>query len=150
MNKFNNKYFLLVIRFIIGSFFIYFATDKISDPESFALSIENYRFFPVFVINIIALTLPWIEVITGILLLLGVKVRENSFIINTLLVCFNLIIIIALLRGLDIDCGCFGSAHTQKIGLMKLTENFLLLFSGILLQIHNSDFMSITGKDADR
>ncbi|MFA8343337.1 MAG: MauE/DoxX family redox-associated membrane protein [Rhodothermaceae bacterium] len=150
MNKLNNKYLLLVIRVFIGGFFIFSSIDKINDPESFASAIENYRFFPVFVINLIAITLPWIELVTGLLLLLGVKVKENSFVINLLLVAFNFLIIIALIRGLDIDCGCYGSAYSQKAGLLKVFENFVLLFLGILLQIHSSNFMTILGKNADR
>jgi len=150
MSKLNNKYLLLAYRIFLGAFFIFSSIDKINDPESFAVSIENYRLFPVFIVNVIAITLPWIELVTGLLILMGIRVKENSFIINILLVTFNLLLIIALLRGLDIDCGCFGSAYSQKVGFLKISENFLLLFFGILLQIHNSNFMTILGKNADR
>lgn len=132
------------MRLILGAFFIFSSIDKIIDPETFAQSIENYRFFPIEVVNLISIILPWMEFVVGLLLFLGVQVRENSFIINLLLISFNILIIIALMRGLDIDCGCFGSAYTQKIGFTKLAENFLLLFFGILLQIHSSNFLTIT------
>lgn len=150
LNKLNNKYLLFAFRIILGLFFVFSSIDKMIDPESFAVNIENYRFFPILIINIIAISLPWIELVVGLLLVLGVSVKENSFIINCLLIFFNIVVVIALIRGLDIDCGCFGSAYSQKIGFLKLFENFVLLFLGILLQIHSSNFLTIIGKDANR
>jgi len=134
MKKFlANKYLLLLSRLILGFIFIYAGMEKISDPESFARTINNYKLLPLFLINISALILPWIEVISGILLLFGITVRENSFITSSLLGIFIIAIAVSLLRGLNIDCGCFGTAGGATIGIQKLFENFLLVLLGIQL-----------------
>ncbi len=134
-NFYKNKYFLLLSRIIIALVFIFAGIEKISNPESFAVSIENYRLFPIFSINIFALIVPWIEVFAGVLLLFNSYVKESSFLINSLLVFFIAIIIVAIIRGLDIECGCFGTMDAQKAGFSKIAENITLLILGINVYI---------------
>ena len=129
----SNKYLLLVIRIVTGFIFLYAGMEKISDPEGFARTIDNYKLLPFSLTNIAALTLPWIEVTTSILLIFGIRVKENAFIISALLGIFIIAISISLLRGLNIDCGCFGTSSGIKIGFLKLFENVLLLLLGIQL-----------------
>lgn len=137
----SNKYYLLFARLVLGFVFVYAGAEKISNPESFALSILNYKLFPLWLINFNAIILPWIELTTGVFLIFGITVKENSMIIFTLLIIFNIAIIISLARGLNIDCGCFGNG--TKIGLLKLTENFLMIFISYCLMIFGSDFFTI-------
>jgi uncharacterized membrane protein YphA (DoxX/SURF4 family) len=142
MNNFlKNKYFLLICRVIIAFIFIYAGAEKISNPESFAVSISNYKILPTSLINIFAITLPWIELVSGVLLLLGIFVKENSIINLSLLFVFTLAIIISMFRGLNIDCGCFGADN--KIGLLKLIENSLMILATFLLARYGSDFLRL-------
>lgn len=127
----SNKYYILISRYILGTVFIYAGAEKISNPDAFAQAILNYKLFPIWIINITAITLPWIELVTGILLLFGMYIRINSGIIFSLLLLFEFAIIISLFRGLNIDCGCFGGG--TKIGITKLLENFLLILISISL-----------------
>ena len=143
----SNKYFLLAVRLLIGFVFVYAGAEKISNPESFALSVSNYRLIPVWFINFTAITLPWIELIAGLLLIFGVFIKESSIIILALLIIFNIAIIISLARGLNIDCGCFGGG--TKIGILKLSENFLMIVFGFCLVIFDSGF-SLLGKSSDK
>ncbi len=140
-NLLSNKYLLLLIRFSIGFVFIYAGAEKISNPNDFAISISNYRLFPVSVINIFAIILPWIEIAAGLLLVFGIAVKENSTIIFSLLFVFTLAIVISLFRGLSIDCGCFGKG--TQIGLMKLGENLLMIVGSFLLIVFGSDFLRL-------
>ena len=140
-NLLSNKYLLLIIRFSIGFVFIYAGAEKISNPNEFAISISNYRLFPISVINLFAITLPWIEIVAGILLVFGVAVKENSIIIFSLLFVFTLAIVISLFRGLSIDCGCFGKG--TQIGLMKLGENLLMIVASFLLIVFGSDLLKL-------
>jgi len=134
MKKFlTNKYLLLLSRIILGFIFIYAGMEKISAPEEFARVINNYKLLPYSFINIAAIILPWIEVTAGILLIFGISVNENAFIISTLLGIFIIAIAVSLFRGLNIDCGCFGTSGGTKIGIQKLLENFLLVILGIQL-----------------
>ena len=138
---FSNKYLLLLLRIFLSFIFIYAGIEKISNPGDFAQAIANYKMLPVSFVNIIALTLPWIEFISGILLLFGVSVKENSFIVTVLLGIFILAIAISLFRGLDISCGCFGTKLGTKVGITKVLENVGLFFFGIILVIFGSDFL---------
>ncbi len=140
-NLYSNNYLLLSIRLVIAFIFIYAGVEKISDPESFALSISNYRLMPTITINFLAITLPWIELVSGILLLFGISVKENSTIIFSMLLIFTIGIIISLFRGLSIDCGCFGKG--TQIGLFKLGENLLMIIGSFLLIVFGSDFVKI-------
>lgn len=140
MNKLiKNPYLLCAFRVLIGFIFIFAGVEKIVEQESFAISIENYRILPIALINIVAITLPWVEVVAGILLIFGISIKENIVIINSLLLLFVFLIITAVLRGLDIDCGCFGTADGQKVGLLKILENTGLFISGIFVYIFDNN-----------
>lgn len=140
-NFYSNKYLLLVIRIILGFVFIYAGAEKISDPEAFAISISNYRLLPTAAINFFAITLPWIELVAGILLIFGIAVKENSSILFSMLLVFTIAIVISLFRGLSIDCGCFGKG--TQIGLYKLGENTLMIIGTFLLMIFGSDLFKL-------
>lgn len=142
----SNKYFLLILRVLLGFIFIFAAIEKIVSPESFAVSISNYKLIPPELINIPAIIIPWIELTSGLLLLLGVMVKENSAIITFLLVVFTAAIIVSLLRGLNIDCGCFGTIYGSRIGLLKVVENLLQILCGIILMRWGSSIFNIDAK----
>jgi len=144
MNKIlSNKYFLVSIRIVLGFVFIFAAISKVAEPEAFAKAIYNYKLLPLFLINILAITLPWIELSAGLLLVFGVSVKENSAILSGMLLVFIIAIAISLARGLNIDCGCFGTVDGSKVGLMKILENIGLLLLGLILIKFDSRFLSL-------
>ena len=134
----SNQYLLILLRIILGLVFIYSGFVKIIDTSGFSNSIYNYKLMPDLLINFLAIVLPWIELIAGLLLILGITIKENALIINSLLIVFIIAIVINLFRGLDINCGCFGTGNGTKIGIAKLIENSILLFIGILLMLSDS------------
>ncbi|MGB8316809.1 MAG: MauE/DoxX family redox-associated membrane protein [Ignavibacteriaceae bacterium] len=139
----SNQYLLFLFRVILGLVFIYSGIIKIIDTTGFSDSIYNYKLLPDLLINFLAIVLPWIELITGLLLMLGITIKENALIINALLIIFLIAIIINLSRGLDINCGCFGTGNGTKIGFTKLVENSILLFMGAILMLFDSKILSI-------
>lgn len=132
-NLLTNSNFQLFLRIIFASLFIFSGGTKISVPEEFAVSISNYRLLPIELVNFFAIIIPWIEIITGILLLFGFFIKENSFILTFLLGVFTIMVFIAMIRGLNIECGCFGTKGGQKVGLLKIFENLIYLVIGILI-----------------
>jgi uncharacterized membrane protein YphA (DoxX/SURF4 family) len=138
-----NEFFLLAVRLFVGFVFVFAAVTKIASPEDFSQSIYNYKLLPLLLVNFFAIVLPWIELCAGILLIFGISVKENSAILFTLLSIFVAAIGISLLRGLDIECGCFGTADGSKVGYIKILENLgLLLLTGILFKF-DSEFFSL-------
>ncbi len=140
-NKFL-EYFLLLARIVLGFIFVYAGADKISNPESFSQAIQNYRLLPTEIINFFAITLPWLELTSGLLLIFGIKVRENSLILTSMLFVFTLAVAISMIRGLNFNCGCFGKP--SPIGWQKLGENFLMLVLGFVLIVYNSTLLNFS------
>lgn len=144
MNSFlSNKYLLLILRLVLGGLFIFSAVTKIVDAEYFAKSLYNYRLLPEASLNFAALIIPWIELIVGVLLALGIFVRESALLGSVMMVVFIAAISIALARGLDIECGCFGTKDGGKVGVLKIIEDVLLLLGFIWLTFYGSDFISV-------
>ncbi len=97
-------------RRTLGLIFLAAAALKIWDPASFALAVDNYRLLPEFLVPATALVLPWLEVVCAILLLSRCGARAASLVLGVLLVVFMAALGQGLVRGLDVDCGCFGAA----------------------------------------
>jgi len=101
--------FVALLRIALGVVFMAASLDKIQNPQSFADNIVNYRVVPYQLINLVAITLPWIEIVTGFFLVVGIWIRANALILSGMLVFFSLAVLQALLRNLDISCGCFST-----------------------------------------
>ena len=142
----SNNYLQLTARAVLGIIFIFAGIEKISNPEQFAIAISNYKLLPIFSLNLIAITLPWLEVVSGTLLIFGISIKENSAIIGALMVSFTIMVIIAVLRGLDIDCGCFGTSDGEKVGLLKIIENIGLIVLSIYIYFFDKKSFSIETK----
>src|SRR4051794_18874438 len=107
------KWVVLVLRVILGSIFIFAALPKIQDPPSFAHLIYNYRLLPPNMINMVALVIPWLELLCGVFLIFGIWTQTVGIVISILLILFTAAIAINLAHGNAIECGCFGHAATK-------------------------------------
>ena len=123
---------------ILGLLFIYSAVPKILEVEYFARAVRNYRILPVWSHNIVAIWMPWMELIAGCCLVFKVWERGGATLILGMMVVFLIAVISAVLRGLDIDCGCFGRTAVQvakahQVGLQKIAENLAMTVTAILI-----------------
>ena len=110
----NNVQYL--IRLFMGAIFIYASFSKIHDPALFSNMLHNYGVTPLAIENIIALTLPWIELFIGLGLIFEIKYEACLDISIFLIVLFILLILQAYLRDRSIYCGCFmGSDETMSL-----------------------------------
>ncbi len=133
MKFLRKSYIQFIARFILGSVFIYASFHKIANPSEFAEIINNYKLFPEFSINIFAIILPWVELIAGLLLILGKYIKGSTAILSTLLIIFIIAISINIIRGLDFDCGCFSSSGKGSNPYSLLFRDILLLLPGIII-----------------
>ena len=108
-----HSFLALPARFYLGWVFIIACLHKIAQPGSFAMDIATYDILPLGLINIMALSLPWIELAVGIMIVLGFKTRAAALVIAGMMVMFTVAILIALAKGLDMSCGCFASQAAQ-------------------------------------
>jgi putative oxidoreductase len=134
-----SRFWELLARLILGGVFLYAGTVKIIDPGAFAGDIANYRLLPHELINLLAITLPWIEVVAGALLVFGRWPKASALILTLLMVVFLIAIAQALARGLDIRCGCFGTVEGGHVGAMALLRDGVFLALGVWLTWRLSD-----------
>lgn len=134
-----------LLRVALGAVFIVASLDKIQNPEAFATSIANYRLLPYKLINGIAIVLPWLELVTGTLLVLGVWIRASTMILWGLLLAFSVAISQALARGLDISCGCFSTNPVaERMSWWTLIWDLIWLSWGILIWIFDHGHYSLS------
>ena len=95
------------LRLILGGVFLYAGLPKIMEPVRFAANVAAYQVLPYFAVYAMATILPWLETICGAMLVSGIRVRATATLILLLDLVFMVFLVSALVRGLDIDCGCF-------------------------------------------
>ena len=130
-----------IIRIFMGLVFIYASYSKILDPISFSQNIHNFGITPLFIENIIALVLPWIELFIGLGLIFKVKYDASLDISIILMIIFIVLISQAYFRGKSIDCGCFlneisnEDAATKRFEMIKrIGEDFIFLILLLVLK----------------
>jgi len=124
-----NRWVLLLLRVIVGGVFIWAGALKIADPLGFAQSIKNYQVIPHSLAFLIAVVLPWVEVLSGAFLIIGFFRRSSALLISLLLAGFIGLVALALARGIDTSCGCFGSLSRRADFSLILTDAVLLAFA---------------------
>ena len=123
----------IIFRIILGIIFIYASYDKILDPAGFSKNIHNFHVTPISIENIIALVLPWIELIIGTFLIFGLFLDGTINITISLLIFFIIILSQAVFRGIDVHCGCFkteadaGTTDLRLELIKRIGEDFIYL-----------------------
>ena len=133
------KIFNFILRLALGGIFIAAGVVKIINPAGFASDISNYPMLPHEWINLLAITLPWIEVAAGLLLITGPWKRASALAIMLMMVVFLAAISQATARGLNIKCGCFGTVEGRKVGLIALAEDTAMFFAAVWLICRERD-----------
>ena len=152
-----NPFIQISSRFILGVIFIYASFDKIIDPSTFSDNIDNYHITPIYLNNLAALIIPWVELFIGLFLLIGsfsciysivgniyfIKfekyVKASSLIAICLLIFFIFIISQAYVRGIDIHCGCFKGSTSLDASdlrsemLKRIIEDIIFLGLGFIV-----------------
>lgn len=140
-----DKRVVLLFRLVLGVTFIYASLDKIAHPEQFARIIYNYKILPPFLINIFAVTLPWVEFLTGLFLIFGIFTESASLLVSFLFVIFIIATSINLFRGIDLNCGCFSTDPAgKKEGASLLIKDFIFLYLGIMVVFFNKNFAALS------
>jgi putative oxidoreductase len=139
----SNRYVILGIRLVLAFVFIYASVDKIVHPDKFAVSIYNYRMLPHQTINIMAIVMPWLELVCGVLMAAGVLLRGSAFMIGFMLLVFIIAISSALVRGLDISCGCFSVVGGHRIAADLLVRDIFMFIGAALVLLYGKPLFSL-------
>jgi hypothetical protein len=121
------------LAFAAGTVFVYAGGLKLLDPVGFASDISNYQILPWPVAVRLAFYLPWLEVLCGLALIFHRLFDGALFLTGGLMLLFIAATISAKARGIDVACGCFGSASTGLSFTWHLLLDIGLL--GILIAL---------------
>lgn len=100
---------LLIVRLYLGWVFLVACWHKIVHPEAFALDVATYQLLPRSLVHAFAIYVPWLELLVGVCLVVGYRVRAVALLIVMLMLSFIVALVWALYLGLDMSCGCFAS-----------------------------------------
>ena len=130
-----NPRILLVLRWVLAAVFLYAGVTKALDVAAFSAAIGRYDLLPEAGNHLVATVLPYLEIYIAFLLLSGCWLRTAALISVLMCGVFCAALLAAALRGLSIDCGCFGSASGawSSVGVALLRAVALLAFSVYLL-----------------
>ncbi|MBD3276396.1 MAG: hypothetical protein GF372_13855 [Candidatus Marinimicrobia bacterium] len=126
-NAIQADWFQLALRLIIAGVFLYAAVPKILNPQEFYLNILGYNFIQGTPAKLVAIWLPWAELIAALGIIFNVWMHANLRLIQAMLSGFIILLVLTLIRGIDADCGCFGSAGGQ-VTWWHVFGDFVLLF----------------------
>jgi len=143
MNRFlRDRRLNLVLRFVIGGLFAYAAFEKVLHPAAFAMAVRGYKLIPFSLSNLFAIAVSWSEIVAATFLILGILTRKAAGAIFILLIVFIIAITTTIVRGMVIDCGCFGEGGATTSWLL-LVRNAALLFGSFLIIRYNDGWMSL-------
>jgi uncharacterized membrane protein YphA (DoxX/SURF4 family) len=135
----------LVVRLVLGLMFIYASLDKIADPAGFARIVYQWQTLGPLSSNLVAVTLPWVELFAGLLLIVGIWKRDAAAVVAGMLVVFIVAAFWVLARGIDVDnCGCtsvaaaddapaWPPAWMRGVGWYLITRNVVLLAGALVV-----------------
>jgi uncharacterized membrane protein YphA (DoxX/SURF4 family) len=138
-------------RLLLGCIFIYAGYSKIFLPNNnlwpffilkfsitlnlshFADQVAAFKMLPPWGVDFVAHTLPFTEIILGLLLLIGWRLRIWAPLLTVIMVGFFVVVLRAYLLHMDINCGCF--ATPEPIGLKKVLEDAALSVLAVLMTL---------------
>ncbi len=144
----NSRRLHRVLCFVFGAVFIFAGGVKVLDPQLFLVSIRGFRALPDPFPAWLALGLPWLEIFCGLAVMTGFLRRGGLVLLNACLMVFLVAIAFAWSRGLDIECGCFGSAIKSGVRT-ELVIDLVLLATGLGLMHRGYSFPSAAVCDMD-
>ena len=113
-----------IARLGLGALFIYAGYAKLQNPFVFEMAVDGYQLLPPTGVIVVARGLPWLEVVLGLVLWTGWKLRYSATFTTLLLGAFLVIMGITYARGIEAACGCFGTS--EPIGPRTLARDSLI------------------------
>jgi uncharacterized membrane protein YphA (DoxX/SURF4 family) len=133
----------LAIRLGAAAIWIIAGAAKIGDLQHFHAQVDAYKLLPHALEAPFAYALPFVEVVVGIYLVIGLLVRPAAIVACVLMAMFIVAMSQAWTRGLSIDCGCFGALARHKVGLWTVLRDAALGIPSLILAIWPARFASL-------
>jgi len=141
---FRNRYLSFVFRIGLGVIFMISGAGKLPELAAFVDQVEEANVLPHVLSRAYGTALPYVEIIIGALLILGLLSRFAAGIGGLAAVSFIIGNSIRLYQGLYGECGCFGSIASLQFSTREaLIIDFVLLVMAIQILIHKGEFLSL-------
>ena len=126
----------LLARLTLGGVLFAAGYLKVGTPDKSQMAVRAYEMLPISVANLLGLILPPIEIVIGALLILGALTRVMAALGGFTMIVFIIAIAQAWVRGLNIDCGCFGGGGSVAPGETKYLQEILRDLGLVFLAIY--------------
>jgi len=133
----------LAIRLTAAAIWLVAGTAKLADLAQFHAQVGAYKLLPHALEAPFAYTLPLVEVSLGIYLAVGLFVRPAAILACALMVIFVVAMTQAAVRGLSLDCGCFGSLAAQRVGPGAILRDAALGLPSLVMALWPARFLSV-------
>jgi len=133
-----------LLRLGFGVMFIVSAWGKIQDPGAFQTMVSNYDMLPQPLTAAMAMVMPMVELLTGLMFMFTKWTREAAFLTFGMLVMFIIALTQAQLRGLDISCGCFREAEGAGDSVLSALVRDLAMMPFVVWLLHRGQSRWIT------
>lgn len=133
-----SKQLALILRLYIAGLFVFASLYKINHAAEFAESLANYRLVPYWAVNFLAVTLPWLELVCGLMLMIGFRAKAVTIMIGTMMAMFTVAVVINVIWEAPISCGCF-STSDDLIGWHTVLRDVIWL--AMIVHIYYFDRM---------
>ncbi|MEX0753747.1 MAG: MauE/DoxX family redox-associated membrane protein [Actinomycetota bacterium] len=126
----------LLARAVPGALLLWAGIGKVFDRQGSVLAVSGYDVVPGSLVEPVAIILPWLEILLGVLLVLGLFTRIAGIATAVLMGAFIAGMLQAKARGLQIDCGCFGSGGPgDGVSWLEVLRDVPLVAAGLFLAI---------------
>ncbi|CAO0824715.1 DoxX family membrane protein [Desulfarculales bacterium] len=143
----------LASRLFVAGVFLLASYDKVWDPANFAKSVATYDLLPLWAVGGVSVTLAWLEIIVGALLILGLYTRAAAVWASGLLVFFTGLMLYAGITGAGFDCGCFpggGEVAAHQAGYEGALRDVLFLLPALWLAWRPGSWLALMPQAAGR
>ena len=123
------------VRMVVGLIFLIAGASKLLHPGQFSLAIESYEVVSVTVADVLARSLPPLEILLGLGMLSGFMMSASSLGCAVLTITFLIVALQGWWRGLDFQCGCFGADTIAFSPALFATRTVLLCILAIGLYV---------------
>jgi uncharacterized membrane protein YphA (DoxX/SURF4 family) len=122
-------------QIVLTGIFLYSGYIKIHSPLQFAVALDGYQLIPEQFILPLATYFPWVEIVMGVVILTGWKIRYSAACATALLLFFSLLLTITYMRGIDANCGCF--SFDDPISPLSILRDGIIVLPAIYLLLEN-------------
>ena len=137
------QWLVLVMRLILGGIFLAAGILKFGNITAFAAQIAGFQILPTPFVGPLAALLPVVEIIVGLMLIVGFATRIVAWIAAAQVAIFSGVIASAVIRGLTVSCGCFGANDTTKTSWAEVARDGLFVILAVVIALRAPGMISV-------